>query len=224
MHLAALLPLSLLFASVDASSISSTKSCYLRGENFALTFTDTFPESTDKVGIIKFNSTTLLSVTSICGTNATCTSNPPTSGSISIVQHVAAGLEYKAVLMRRTGRVMATSSKFSVSNTCTKATIAPSRRPTFKPTRRPTPSPTPRPTKKPAALPTLRPTALPTTSAPTAFSINVAAEQVLQQARAVISGLVQANPRLTPEFMRMGFHDCVGGCDGKFLLLSTLHK
>jgi hypothetical protein len=38
----------------------------------------------------------------------------------------------------------------------------------------------------------------------------------LNQARTVIAGMVQANPRLTPEFLRMGFHDCVGGCDGTF--------
>jgi hypothetical protein len=48
-----------------------------------------------------------------------------------------------------------------------------------------------------------------------AQSSNAAAANILSQAGAVITALVKNNSRLTPEFLRMGFHDCVGGCDGK---------
>jgi hypothetical protein len=47
-----------------------------------------------------------------------------------------------------------------------------------------------------------------------AQSQNAAVLKIYQEAGAAITTLVQANPRLTPEFLRMGFHDCVGGCDG----------
>jgi hypothetical protein len=47
-----------------------------------------------------------------------------------------------------------------------------------------------------------------------AQSQNAAALKILQKAGAAITTLVQSNWRLTPEFLRMGFHDCVGGCDG----------
>jgi hypothetical protein len=47
-----------------------------------------------------------------------------------------------------------------------------------------------------------------------AQSQNAAALTIYQEAGAVITTMVQANSRLTPEFLRMGFHDCIGGCDG----------
>jgi hypothetical protein len=39
-------------------------------------------------------------------------------------------------------------------------------------------------------------------------------EQAIDAARDDILDIVQANPRLGPKFVRLGFHDCVGGCDG----------
>jgi hypothetical protein len=47
------------------------------------------------------------------------------------------------------------------------------------------------------------------------YPTNAAALKILQQAAVNITALVKANSRLTPQFIRMGFHDCVGGCDGK---------
>jgi hypothetical protein len=64
-------------------------------------------------------------------------------------------------------------------------------------------------------------------SATLAQTASTVAAQAMQQARSVIGNMVQANPLLTPAFIRMGFHDCVGGCDGKsiaFLLLTAVEK
>jgi hypothetical protein len=47
-----------------------------------------------------------------------------------------------------------------------------------------------------------------------AQTANAIAAQAMSQASSVIASMVQANPKLTPAFLRMGFHDCVGGCDG----------
>jgi len=46
-------------------------------------------------------------------------------------------------------------------------------------------------------------------------SINDLAVQTLAQAREAIVALVQSNARLSPEFLRMGFHDCITVCDGE---------
>ncbi len=59
--------------------------------------------------------------------------------------------------------------------------------------------------------------AVASTQSSAAQSANDIAAQALAQAKTVIAGMVQANSKLTPEFIRMGFHDCVGGCDGKSL-------
>jgi hypothetical protein len=58
---------------------------------------------------------------------------------------------------------------------------------------------------------------LPTCSSSAALSPNQAAANVLAQAHDAIAALVRSNSRLTPEFLRMGFHDCVGGCDGELI-------
>jgi hypothetical protein len=47
-----------------------------------------------------------------------------------------------------------------------------------------------------------------------AQSTNAIAANAMAQVRTVLTGMVQANSRLTPEFLRLGFHDCIGGCDG----------
>lgn len=41
-----------------------------------------------------------------------------------------------------------------------------------------------------------------------------AARAAVIQARSVIANMVFQNKNLTAKFLRMGFHDCIGGCDG----------
>jgi hypothetical protein len=36
----------------------------------------------------------------------------------------------------------------------------------------------------------------------------------LSKAKEVITNMIQQNIGLVPNFLRMGFHDCIGGCDG----------
>mmetsp|Transcript_3807 Transcript_3807/g.8577 ORF Transcript_3807/g.8577 Transcript_3807/m.8577 type:complete len:354 (+) Transcript_3807:2470-3531(+) len=39
-------------------------------------------------------------------------------------------------------------------------------------------------------------------------------QEAIDAARNVIQVLIQRNQRLSPQLVRLGFHDCVGGCDG----------
>jgi hypothetical protein len=39
-------------------------------------------------------------------------------------------------------------------------------------------------------------------------------QQAIDAAKADIQALIRQNLRLAPKFIRLGFHDCVGGCDG----------
>jgi hypothetical protein len=40
------------------------------------------------------------------------------------------------------------------------------------------------------------------------------ANEAIEAAKAEILDIMQTEPRLGPKFVRLGFHDCVGGCDG----------
>ncbi len=60
-------------------------------------------------------------------------------------------------------------------------------------------------TTRPVKPPTPKPT----------VNADAAAGQALTQARVAIVKLIQGDNTLVPQFLRMGFHDCVGGCDGK---------
>jgi hypothetical protein len=40
------------------------------------------------------------------------------------------------------------------------------------------------------------------------------AAEAIEAARAEILDIMETEPRLGPKFVRLGFHDCVGGCDG----------
>ncbi len=56
-------------------------------------------------------------------------------------------------------------------------------------------------------------TASPTTKMPTKSPLS-SVSSFVSQARTDIESLISSNPILAPKFIRMGFHDCVGGCDG----------
>lgn len=43
---------------------------------------------------------------------------------------------------------------------------------------------------------------------------NAAAFSRLQAARQEIANLIAADIKMAPQFLRMAFHDCIGGCDG----------
>lgn len=119
-------------------------------------------------------------------------------------------------------------------------TVAPSRTPTLRPTKTPTFAPTFQSTTPPTFAPTTRPTGPPTmapTSPPTrtketlapisrgpsptsspgldpADNLNPVATAEIAAAREEIESLIEADSDLAPKFLRLIFHDCLGGCDG----------
>jgi hypothetical protein len=117
------------------------------------------------------------------------------------------------------------ASLLSIPSTTMASTRAPRKKPTKPPGPPPTGSPHLRPTavSKPTKSPTLKPTV--------GTDPDIVAGQALTQARAAIIALIQNDNTLVPQLLRMGFHDCVGGCDGKhrrtssrqFNLILTMH-
>jgi hypothetical protein len=75
------------------------------------------------------------------------------------------------------------------------------------PTSRPPPTPAPIPTPTPAPVPDID-------------SNGMAA--VIEQARADIESLIENSQLLLGKFLRLSFHDCVGGCDGELFVLEEL--
>jgi hypothetical protein len=203
-HLNIIAAVLLLARATTASTVTPSKTCYLANENFVVSFTDSSPQSGDTVQIVASGATNELLSQATCS-GFFCLFSVPKSGSITFTERLSAG-NYQALLRRgssffsSSSTILATSATFRLvgsGQTCISTSPPPTKAPTL--------NPTPPPTKAPI-LP-------PSPSTPT--TINDLASQVLTQARAVIAGLVQSNARLTPEFIRMGFHDCIHVCDGK---------
>jgi hypothetical protein len=203
-HLLLIITTLLLAVTTTANTVTTNKSCYSANENFVVSFTDTSPQSGDTV-VIALASTTQALLSQATCSGLVCILSLPTSGTITFTEHQSAG-SYQALLRRSSssGTVLATSATFRLVASGQSCSTSP---PTPSPTLKATPPPTPSQTLKPTLLPTLPPS--------TPATINDLANQVLTQARAAIVSLVQANARLTPEFIRMGFHDCINVCDGK---------
>lgn len=84
------------------------------------------------------------------------------------------------------------------------------------PTTSPSSSPTQRPTESPTISPSIAPvspTQMPTPR-PHILSDSDNAFFFLDQARTNIQRALQQDPDLLGQFLRLVFHDCVGGCDG----------
>ena len=56
---------------------------------------------------------------------------------------------------------------------------------------------------------------------PTTKSANVVALEHINSAKAEIETLIRNDRTLAPQFLRMGFHDCIGGCDGTYNVVVT---
>jgi len=74
-----------------------------------------------------------------------------------------------------------------------------------------TETPTPMPLIPPTQAPTTQP---PTTENPTPAPVSSSVSNFVTEAKSDIASLISSDPLLAPKFVRMGFHDCVGGCDG----------
>ena len=100
-------------------------------------------------------------------------------------------------------------------------TKVPTTTPTSTPTRSPTKLPTARPTANPTPAPTSRPilALLPSSSPANAVDLTTP-EGLIAAARIAITDVFLADRSLGYKMVRLGFHDCVGGCDGCVDLLN----
>jgi Peroxidase len=115
----------------------------------------------------------------------------------------------------------AKSPSFSPTSSPTLTPAPTNSDPTNAPTQRPTASPTPLPTNPPTNLPTRSPTTSPTplptnapTQAPTDISQVTDVNVLVTRATSELRVLIERDPEMGPKFVRLGFHDCVGFCDG----------
>lgn len=74
-------------------------------------------------------------------------------------------------------------------------------------------APTPAPTPTPSLIPTPTPSLIPSPS-PTSAPIKPPTPPRIAEAAADIRSLLSTDVRLGAKFLRLGFHMCVGGCDG----------
>ena len=175
-----------------ANSVQVSQSCYMLSNSIQATFSIANPQVGDWIGMT--NSSTningpvnYLEFLYTCGT-PTC-NGKQSSGTLTFFNKFSSGA-YKAVLFSSTNQVLAVSSTFMVSPSCSSPHSLPSRRPSLRPSARPTVT--------------------------TSYPINITAAKVALQGAAVqISALVQSNPFWLQQFLRLLFHDCHGVCDGK---------
>jgi hypothetical protein len=182
-------------SSVSAQSVKPNKSCYTFDEDMTFKFVNkAIAKAGDWVGIFTIpqsSSSTFVSESAwarLCGSQ-TC-SGIKLNGSVKIRDALPLG-KYKAILSRDENepyRAYASSAVFEVRNSCSgSGTVT-------------TPVQVPVQAQGPAPVPV--------------SNNNQLAAQHLKQARDDIEGMVRNDNALGATFLRMVFHDCVGGCDG----------
>jgi Peroxidase len=180
----------------SAQTISVNKNCVKTGETFAVSFQNVNPQVDDWIGILpvsentnRFTNFNLWAWT--CGTQ-TCTTSAA-SGRVRFRanSNLPTG-SYRAVLAHDSDNSPPWKA-YAVSKTFTVATSCPATAPT------------------PVAVPISKPVSKPV---PTSTGSNAAALGHLKSARGEIETIIRNDKRLAPQFIRMAFHDCIGGCDG----------
>lgn len=183
---------------VNAQSITVNNSCVKKGDKVSITFQNKNQRASDWIALIPANQNAD-SFTSFgdwvwtCGTQ-TC-GRAVSSGTVRITTANINTGSWKAVLARDSDSpwdAYAVSKTFTVSTSCTS-----------NPAPKPVPAPVPAP--KPVSVPT-----------PTGSSggSNAEAQRQINDAAVKITSLIRNDKRLAPQFIRMVFHDCIGGCDG----------
>ena len=178
-----------------AASLRVNKSCFAVNENIAISFQNDSPRSDDWVGFYG-TSTSLSSVPSpsgdrwlwTCGSTSCTSSQGISRSTITFTSFLPVGT-WKVILTRDDDGGspyvgVAQSTSFVVSNSCSPASPS-------------------------ARVPTRRPTVAPARTANTAAAFTAARSEI----ESLIIGS-RGNQRLAAMFLRLGFHDCVGGCDG----------
>jgi hypothetical protein len=189
----------------QAQSISVNKACIKSGEVFTVTFQNKNQVDSDWIGIIPASANTK-SFNDIgiwvwtCGSQS-C-EGAVAFGRVNLrASNVATG-SWRAVLARDqlTGPFSsyAQSTTFTIAASCPTSTV---------------PSPV-----KPPVKPPLKPPVKPPVVAPTSSSggSNTIALRHINDATNEIKSLINNDIKLAAQFLRLTFHDCIGGCDGTY--------
>ena len=178
----------------DAQSISVNKACVTVGETFSVTFQNKNELDSDWIAMVSANENTKAFTDFghwvwTCGTQ-TC-SGAVAMGRVRMRASSLATGTWRAVLARddSSGGPFAAYAK---SNTFTIATSCST-------------SPVPAPVRSPVVV-------------PTSTNPNEIALKRINSAKAELLGLIRGDRTLAPQFLRLGFHDCIGGCDGTLCL------
>ena len=201
----------------DAQSISVNKACLTLGETFSVTFQNINELDTDWIAILPATENTDAFVNFghwawTCGTQ-TCT-GAVAAGRVRMRSSLLTAGMWRAVLARDDSNgapfaAYAVSTTFTIATSCsTTPGLTPA------PALVPAPVAVPIATFAPIPVATVVPGPIP---AGTAIS-NVSALNRINSAKAEILGLIRGDRTLAPQFLRLGFHDCIGGCDGTLCL------
>jgi Peroxidase len=178
---------------VQGQAIRINKKCVRSSsDTYFVNFTNVDPQETDFIAILPV-STDPTSFSDYADWAYTCgsqsCSGAAAQGRIPFSNPLAIGV-YRAVLARDGGSApysaYAVSGRFNVSTSCPSSPTAP--------------------------LP--GPVAPPVTNPVSSGGNNTAALIHINAARDEIRARIRQDTKLAPQFLRMAFHDCIGGCDG----------
>lgn len=186
-----LISLSFLATGAHAQTISVNRDCVTAGEEFAVTFVNVDPHVDDWIGIVPTSESTAAFSTLGTWVWSCGTMDCLASAPSGRVRILAADIAVGSwVAVLSRGAVGAPWSAYAVSNVFTVADSCDGSAPV--------PSPT--------------------GSTPTTPSPQLAREH-LDAAWGEIQSIIDEDFRMAPQFLRMAFHDCVGGCDGAFFFV-----
>jgi hypothetical protein len=185
--------ISTIITTSDAQAISVNRACIKTGDIFTITFQNIDQLETDWIGIIpsdedtnSFNTIGMWVWT--CGSQS-CTGAVP-SGRVSLRANNVATGSWRAIMAR--GQATGPFSSYAASSTFTIAASCPS-------------ATVPAPVQSPAVAPT----------SSSSGGSNEVALMHIDDARNEIEALIDDDITLAAQFLRLAFHDCIGGCDGK---------
>lgn len=204
--------------SVDAASIQLTKNCFSIEETITIRFSNVegegvfvglYPDDISKRELPEITSPSLKEWILTCGDKVNCDSWPQ-RGIVQLpTSELEQGMYFIAISGNRNGLIpQAASLSFQVGQ-CSSSFFGDigqvpspiSQSIMFGPTQPPPNVPTPRPTPSPVQH--------------TVLVVTNDVRSVIDDARRQIENLIRNDGDLTGKFLRLVFHDCIGGCNGK---------
>ena len=217
--------LSFFVASAAADIVSVDKTCYNLGQIVQINFENEAPLQDDWFGIYSADAdiNALPSPSNwiwTCGSRDCTLSAGVRKGGVFYSDVLPTG-SWKVVLARNEADEapyvgLASSQVFEVSQNCAVPVAQPTASPVMaQPTSSPVMQANPAPTVKATPSPAVAPVQNPVSNSAVTFTLDT--EAALLAARADIRRLIRGrggDRALAAKFLRLGFHDCVGGCDG----------